>query len=233
MVILMEATKYEADHDNSKFVRPSLPPLYNRDIANNATTVVRVCTKATHKSCLNNYASYKAAEYSVAKYLRDIVDKIWYNNWKDAKTFYTKVTALKIMAHLNAKSGGLHAIDMISLHSNMMQYYMQVDGIPQFIVMMVDLQKKAKQAGMPIANVECMMMALAAILAAQHFLQEVDDWEGLPAINRTEGRLLSGPPQMPASTSGIWGGVGRWVVPMLFSPPLPQPLTTLGQLLTT
>jgi hypothetical protein len=88
------------------------------------------------------------------------------------------------MAHLNANSGGLHAINMISLHSNMTQYYVQADGIPQFIVMMKDAQKKAKQAGMPIADVELVMMALAAVLAAQHFPQEMDDWEGLPAIDR-------------------------------------------------
>ena len=34
---------------------------------------------------------------------------------------------------------------------------------------------------MPIANIELIMMALAAILVAQHFPREVDDWEGLPA----------------------------------------------------
>jgi len=61
----------------------------------------------------------------------------------------------------------------------------QVDGIPQFIVMMEDAQKKVKRAGMPIADVELVMMASAAVLAAQHFPCEVDDWEGLPAINRT------------------------------------------------
>ncbi len=88
------------------------------------------------------------------------------------------------MAHLNPNSGGLHTINMISLCSNMTQYYVQADGIPQFIVMMEDAQKKAKRASMPIADVELVMMALAAILAAQHFLQEVDDWEGLLAINR-------------------------------------------------
>ncbi len=87
------------------------------------------------------------------------------------------------MANLDTKSGGLHAINMISLHSNMTQYYVQADGISQFIVMMEDAQKKAKLAGMPIADVKLMMMALAAILAAQHFLQEVDDWADLPAIN--------------------------------------------------
>jgi hypothetical protein len=38
---------------------------------------------------------------------------------------------------------------------------------------------------MPIANVELVMMALAAVLAAQHFPCEVDDWEGLPAASCT------------------------------------------------
>jgi hypothetical protein len=67
----------------------------------------------------------------------------------------------------------------------MTQYYVQADGIPQFIVMMEDAQKKAKRAGMPIADVELVMMALAAVLAAQHFPRKVDDWEGLPAVDRT------------------------------------------------
>jgi hypothetical protein len=76
------------------------------------------------------------------------------------------------MAHLDVNSGGLHAIDMISLRSNMTQYYVQADGIPQLIVIMEDAQKKAKWAGMPITNVKLVMMALAAILIAQHFPQE-------------------------------------------------------------
>ena len=50
--------------------------------------------------------------------------------------------------------------------------------------MLEDAQKKAKQAGMPIANVELVMMASAAVLAAQHFLRKVNDWEGLPSASR-------------------------------------------------
>jgi hypothetical protein len=38
---------------------------------------------------------------------------------------------------------------------------------------------------MPIADVDLVTMALAAVLAAQHFPREVDDWEGLPAVDRT------------------------------------------------
>ncbi len=38
---------------------------------------------------------------------------------------------------------------------------------------------------MPIANIELVMMALVALLAAQHFPCKVDDWEGLLAGTRT------------------------------------------------
>jgi hypothetical protein len=113
-------------------------------------------------------------------FLCNVVNEIWYNDLKNADTFYAKVMAIDIMSPLDAISGGLHALDMISLCTDMIQYYMQADGIPQFILMMEDAQKKAKQAGMPIANVELVMMASAAVLAAQHFPCEVDNWEGLP-----------------------------------------------------
>ncbi len=87
MVILAEATKYEADHGGTKFVRPSRLPLYNKNIADDATTIVHVCAKAVHKSCLDNYASYKAAKRGVAKFLCNVVNEIWYNNLKNTKTF--------------------------------------------------------------------------------------------------------------------------------------------------
>jgi hypothetical protein len=86
-------------------------------------TIVRVCTEAAHKSRLVNYASYEAAKCGIAKFLCNVVDKIWYNNLKDAETFYTKVTALEIMAHLDANCRRLHTTDMISLHLNITQDY--------------------------------------------------------------------------------------------------------------
>jgi hypothetical protein len=148
--ILTKAAKYKANLGASKFVRPSHLPLFNRNIANNATTIICVCAKAAHKSCLNNYTSYKVAKHGVAKLLCNVVDKIRYNDLKDAKTFYTKVTALVIMAHLDANIRGLHAIGMISLHSNMTQYYIQADGIPQFIVMMGMLKRRQSRPACPL-----------------------------------------------------------------------------------
>ncbi len=117
--ILAEATKYKANHVGAMFIRPSCLPLYDKNIANDAMTIVSVCAKAAHKFRLEDYASYGAAECGVIKFVRNIVDEICYNDLKDAETFYTKITALEIMAHLDANSEGLHAIDMISLRSNM------------------------------------------------------------------------------------------------------------------
>jgi hypothetical protein len=117
--ILMEAAKYNANHGASKFIRPSCLPLYNRNIANDTTTIICVCAESALESRLDNYASYKAAKRGIAKLLQDVVDEIWYNNLKDTETFYTKVTTFEIMANLDANSGGLHAINMISLCLNM------------------------------------------------------------------------------------------------------------------
>jgi hypothetical protein len=183
--IIMDGVRYAADHGGNAFKPPARLPLYDSSIADDATTVVRVRAEAAHKARLDDYASFEAAERGAAKFLRDVVDEVWYNDLKDADTFYTKVSALDIISFLDANSGGLHAIDMISLRTNMHQYYVQADGIPQYIIMMEDAQKKAKRAGMPIADIELVMMASAAVLAAQHFPREVDDWEGLPSASRT------------------------------------------------
>ncbi len=60
--ILTEAVKYKADL-GAKFVRQAhLPLYYNKTIADNAMTVVPICAEAAHKSCLNDYVSYEAAE---------------------------------------------------------------------------------------------------------------------------------------------------------------------------
>ena len=89
------------------------------------------------------------------------------------------------MAFLNTNSGGLHANDMLTLRTNIHGYYVQVDGIPQYIIMLEEAQKKAKQAGMPIADIKLVIKALTAVLAAMHYPHKVDDWEGLPTLGHT------------------------------------------------
>jgi hypothetical protein len=181
----MDSLRYAANHGGHAFKHPVCLPLYDGTNADNATTVVCVHAESAHQAHLDDYISYEAAEHSVAKFLREVVDEVWYNNLKDAKTFYTKVTALEIIAYLDANSWGLHAINMISLRTNMYLYYTKADGIPQYIIMLEDAQKKVKRVGMPIADIKLVMMASVAVFSAQHFPHKVDDREGLPSAART------------------------------------------------
>jgi hypothetical protein len=121
--IFTEATRYAANHCGGNFVCPLCLPLYDATIADNATTVVRVCAESAHQAKLNVYASFEAAMRGAAKILCEVVDEVWYNDLKDADTFYTKVMAHEIIAFLDANSGGLHTINMISLCTNMHNYY--------------------------------------------------------------------------------------------------------------
>ncbi len=118
-------------------------------IADNATTVVCICAESAHQAKLDNYASFEAAKHSAAKFLRKVGNEVWYNNLKDTNTFYTKVMAREIIAFLDANSGGLHAIYIISLHTNMHNYYTQLDGIPQYINMLEDAQKRQRGLACP------------------------------------------------------------------------------------
>ncbi len=104
--ILMDATRYTADHGSATFVRPLRLPLYHTTIAGDATTVVCVCAESAHQTKLDNYASFEAAKRGAAKFLHEVINEVWYNDLKDADTFYTKVTARKIIAFLDSNSGG-------------------------------------------------------------------------------------------------------------------------------
>ena len=58
--ILTRAVKYKADH-SANFVCPACFPLYDKTIADDATTVICICAEAAHKSQLDDYTSDKAA----------------------------------------------------------------------------------------------------------------------------------------------------------------------------
>jgi hypothetical protein len=62
MAILMDPTRYAANHGGTTFIRPIRLPLYDGSITNNATTVIRIRAESAHQACLDNYASYEAAK---------------------------------------------------------------------------------------------------------------------------------------------------------------------------
>ncbi len=88
-----DTASYAADHGSNVFKCPVCLPIYDGSIANNATTVIRIHAEWAHKARLDNYASFEAAKRGATKFLCEFVDEVWFNDFKDASTFYTKVLA--------------------------------------------------------------------------------------------------------------------------------------------
>jgi hypothetical protein len=73
--ILTEPGRYASNHGGSTFVQPSRLPLYDKNIADDALTGVRVHGEAAHCVRLDDYASYEAAKGGTAKFLFARVDE--------------------------------------------------------------------------------------------------------------------------------------------------------------
>ena len=50
--------------------------------------------EAAHTARINNFNTFTAAECGIVKFIRDIVDKLWYKDLKSIDTFYMHVTGL-------------------------------------------------------------------------------------------------------------------------------------------
>jgi hypothetical protein len=88
---------------------------------------------------------------------------------KDSESFYNAVTAADLIDHLDKNCGGLHAIDLVNLPTEMLAYYAAAEGIPKYINMLKDAQRKAQRAAMPIADVQLVAIASTAVLGSQQY----------------------------------------------------------------
>jgi hypothetical protein len=183
LIGLIEPTTAYTATWHAAFPLPARPPSYDPAIAADATPVVRARREAAHAVKIRDYASFEAAERAVSKFIRDAVDELWYKDLKNARTFYTNVTAKDLLTHLEANCGGLHPVDLINLPTDMMGYYAMADGIPEYIQKLEDAQKKLARAELPMDDRQLLAIASTAVLASQHFPRATDEWEALePAL---------------------------------------------------
>ncbi len=170
---------------NEAFPRPARPAPYDPTIAADATAVTRNRMEAKHSVKLADYATYETTERALSKFIRDIIDEIWYKDLRHARTFYNKVTARELLEHLDANCGGLHPSELINLNTEMMGYYATTEGIPEYINSLEDAQRKLRRANLPMDDANLVAMASTAVLASQHFPRTTDEWEALPIANKT------------------------------------------------
>jgi hypothetical protein len=62
---------------------------------------------------------------------------------------------------------------------------MQADGIPEYINMLKEAQRKLARANLPMLDNQLLAIALTLVLASGHFPRPTDEWEALACNNKT------------------------------------------------
>ena len=142
-----------------------------------AMAVVHAHQEAEHALHIMDFYSYEAAKCTIAKFIHHAVNELWYCNLCHPWLYYTIITTNNLLAHLDANCGGLHPSKLFNLPMEMMGYYMDADGIPEYINRLKDAQHKLARTNLPMSNDQLLAIALTTVLASEHFPRQTDKWE--------------------------------------------------------
>ena len=131
--VILTTERYE--HIYSKGAYSILPviALYDDTIDRYATRTEVHQNKGKHEASRNERALWKTADTACKNFIMEVVDETWYKELKDTDAFYTNVTALKLLDHLNEFCSGLHTVDSVDIPLLTKTPFTNADGIPQFV----------------------------------------------------------------------------------------------------
>ena len=109
-------------------------------------------------------------------FIMDVVDETWYKELEDPDTFYTNVTALKLLEHLTEFCSGLHTVDAVDITQVMKTLFRDAGGIPQYINAMEAAQQKSKRAKIVINDEYMHAVALKSLLQLGEYETETREW---------------------------------------------------------
>jgi hypothetical protein len=66
-----------------------------------------------------------------------------------------------------------------------MGYYALAEGIPEYINMLEDAQRKLARANLPMSDDQLLAIASTSVLASDHFPRPTDEWEARPRATKT------------------------------------------------
>jgi hypothetical protein len=184
--LIQETASYTADW-HAAFPRPVRPAPYDITIADNATNVVKNRMEAAHRTLIDDYNAYVAAEKGICNFIQTVVEEVWYKDLRHALTFYNNVTAYALLGHLTSNSGGLHNNELVSLPTEMLSYYEESEGIPEFLLKLAKAREKLARGGLPMSDEVLLATASSQVFKSMHFPDATREWERLPAAAKTWG----------------------------------------------
>ena len=164
---------------------PPVIALYDDTIDKDSTRLEINCAEGKHKARQNDRQLYKTADNACRSFIMAVMDETWYKKLKDPDTFYTNVTALKLLDHLTEFCAGQHTMDAVDIPQIIKSLYRYLEGVPQFINAMEAAQRKSNRAKLIINDEYLHAVALKLLLQSGEYETENREWSKIPEEKQT------------------------------------------------
>ncbi len=139
--------------------------------------VVRNRMEAAHATVISDFETYIAAKKRVSAFIQAVVNETWIKPLCHPITFYNNVMAYDLLEYLHTNSGGLHNTDLATLPTEMLHYYTNKDGIPEFILALKKAREKLARGGVPMSDATLLATAHLQVFASLHYPEATREWE--------------------------------------------------------
>ena len=113
--VILPTKRYDHIYSNGACLIPPVIALYYDTIYKDATKTEVHRAKVKHEANRNDRALYKTADTSCKNFIMEVVNETWYKELEDSDTFYTNVTALKLLNHLTKFCLGLQTVNAVDI----------------------------------------------------------------------------------------------------------------------
>ena len=183
--VILPSERYQHIYNKGAYLIPSVIALYDDTIDKDVTRTEVHQAEGKHEARRNDRQLYETSNNSCQNFIMAVVDKTWYKELEDPDTFYTKVTALKLLDHLTGFFLGLHTVDAVDIPQVVKTLFSDAEGIPQFINAMEAVQRKSKRAKLVINDDYLQAVALKSLLKSGEYKTETWEWSKLPEDKQT------------------------------------------------
>ena len=126
----------------------------------------------------SNQAHKRAIERGANDYLLRLVYPTCLCPLKNETTFFTRVTPVEMISELTKASDSLKRVNTVDLLVSLTQQWEKDPRVPEYLNVLMDIQNKAKHAGLPFADDSLADIASSSLLKSNLFPRDRPKWDG-------------------------------------------------------
>jgi len=186
--LILEHAAYKQLYKEA-FPTPTRPPSVDDTIAKDATPAQISIANKTHDAAIAKYEQYEAAFNGVSHFFQENIQKTYISGLKNQYTYYTNVTPMEFITHLQKNAAGLDDTEVVDLPLEMRKFLPESDNLLVYFEKMEEAQCKSVRGGLPISNENMVALAIKALMASNMFPVGMTEWNTLIKAQQTWKQL--------------------------------------------